>query len=94
MSLKATLPMLGGSRNRAQQVLHGADKDLGGHEFRLNGEILVAAALGFTDELVQEILVRRNADALQLYACSEEFVDAVMERAEVHGVESRVRVVS
>jgi hypothetical protein len=79
MSLRATLPMLGGSRNRAQQVLHGADIDLSGHEFLLNGEILVAAAVGFTDELL---------------ACSEEFVDAVMERAEVYGVESRVKVVS
>jgi hypothetical protein len=86
--------MLGGSRNRAQQVLHGADIDLSGHEFLLNGEILVAAAVGFTDELVAEILVRRDAAELQLLACSEEFVDAVMERAEVYGVESRVKVVS
>lgn len=85
--------MLAGSRARAQQVLCGIDADLQGHEVSLNGQILVAASIGFTDELVAELLVRREAAAMQLTSCSDEFVELVLERAAVHGVEDRVKVV-
>lgn len=94
MSLKATLPMLAGSRSRAQQVMCGIDTDLQDREVSLNGQILVAAAIGFTDELVVELLVRREADALQLVSCSDEFVELVLARAAVHGVEDHVKVVA
>lgn len=94
MSLIAVLPILGGSRKRAQQILSESDLFLSGCEFLLNGSSLEAASIGFTDELVREILVSRNAACLQLYACPKDFVNEVMKRAEFYGVESRVKDVT
>jgi len=91
MTLRASIPMLASSRDRAQQILTGVDTDLAGYEFRLDGELLIEATASFADEVVLEVLVRRDADALQLSRCPDEFIDLILERAAAHGVDDRVK---
>ncbi|GAB09931.1 hypothetical protein GOARA_048_01330 [Gordonia araii NBRC 100433] len=88
-------PSLAGSRDRAQELLAELPSDLSNSEVILDCHGLLAATVSFADELVQEVLVRRKAQALHaVRVTDQEFADYLVRRADVHGVSDRLTVSS
>ncbi len=86
-------PSLAGSRARAQELLADLPLDLANSDVILDCHGLLAATVSFADELVQEVLVIRNAQGLHaVRVTDQEFADYLTRRARVHGVADRLTV--
>jgi hypothetical protein len=93
ISLEA--PVLAGSRPRAQQILVDLPDNLRGKVVQLHCESLIAGAASFADEIVREVLVKREAQRLEVTGVSDrEFIEYLRDRAEVHNVADRLQVLS
>jgi hypothetical protein len=58
------LPRLVGARDSAKALTTSLPDDCSGQNISVNAINLISAAQGFTDELVKQILVKRNARGL------------------------------
>ncbi|KXO91095.1 Uncharacterised protein (plasmid) [Tsukamurella tyrosinosolvens] len=86
-----TLPALAGSRHRVQRMLDDVPADLSGTAVRLDCSGLIAATRSFTDELVVELLVRRNAESVRIGALANaEFREFAAEAGAAHDRQERV----
>ncbi|MDX1881637.1 hypothetical protein SBE55_27935 [Mycolicibacterium sp. 141076] len=93
MTVSLEAPALAGSRPRAQQILAELPHDLSGQVVQLHCASLIAAAASFADEIVREVLVKRNARRLEVSSVSDrEFIGYLRDRAEVHNVADRLQV--
>lgn len=92
MSVEIKIPLLAGSRERARQLFDGIPDNLDGVPVILNGNNAVASAASFADELVVELLLRRNALELRPIGCATaDVMGFLRERAAHHGVSDRVQ---
>jgi hypothetical protein len=87
------LPPLAGTRKRAQELLSALPDKLVGCTIVVDCRGLVAATQSFADELLQGVLVERNATEMRFTNVDDlKFARWIDERADFHGVSERVKV--
>lgn len=93
MTVTLEMPVLAGSRVRAQQLLNELPQDLSGQVVELHCGMLIAAVVSFADEIVRTVLVDRHAERLEVTRVSDRyFIEHLRDRAAEHHAADRLHI--
>jgi hypothetical protein len=83
-------PAHAGARDQARDLVDALDPDLTGRHVVLDCSHLLVGTPSFLDEVVKQVLLRRNADALSVLAASSRVHDLLERSAENRGLRDRL----
>jgi len=90
--IRVATPDHAGSRDQAKALADALPADLEGETVLLDCSALVVGAPSFLDEMVKQILVLRNASALEVTGAPERARDLLERAAQNRSVRERLRV--
>jgi len=90
--LRITTPDHAGSREQAQDLVSPLPDDLAGQTVLLDCSPLLVGTPSFLDEIVKQVLQKRNAQTLEVSGGPPRARTLLERSAENRGVRSRVRV--